>query len=79
MSQPDAIAEAIMWMTRRTEEDMLMNPHLEELEGRLFIKIQERQLNSTQGDAEMSSYKKHLAMELLQAVSKVTKMFGIDQ
>lgn len=79
MSQPDAITETVMWMTRRTEEDMLMNPHLEELEGRLLLKIQERQLNCAQGDAELSSYKKHLAMELLQAVSKVTKMFGIDQ
>jgi len=73
----DAVCDVVHWMVRRDEEDNPINPGLNELESRLFLKIQSEHHNSSVGESIMSAYHTELLMELGKTVAAVAKKFEI--
>lgn len=74
----DHVARAAKWIMRRGEDGELLNPHLEELESQLFLKISNQGLNEALGDATMRAFQTEMAMEIMKTISTVAKNFEID-
>lgn len=74
----DHVAEAATYMVRRDEDGNLLNPHLNELEGQLILKIQSEGHNSAVGEAIESAFKTELNMALGQAIAGVVKKFELE-
>ena len=79
MADADDVADAAMWMVRRDEDDNLINPGLNELESKLFLKIQSEGHNCSVGESIMSAFQTELLMELAKTLAALEKRFELDK
>ena len=75
----DPISQAINHIIQRDEDDNLVNKGLNELESRLFLKIQSEQHNCAVGESVMAAYRTKLLFALANAITSVAKRFEIDE
>ena len=76
MSNP--VSNAINHIILRDEDGNMLNDGLNELEYRLFAKLESEHLDCASGESAMDTYQSELAIALASAINSVTKKFGID-
>lgn len=63
------ITDAVDFILQRDEDGNLLNPHLNEFESELFLKLSS--YDSTSGEIAMVAYQKKLRLELIETITRV--------
>ncbi len=74
-TQESIIKDAVAFMLSRDEDSNLLNPHLNEFESELFLKLSS--YDSTSGELAMYDFQTKLRLELVDAITRVVETLDL--